>query len=93
MNQFSVIKIHTVVPQQQDTNAIHVCRDYKLGDPGTYPGTETKVQKFHDPKVLKSHSLFSYPCGIMLKVNIKNYLKISRIFSSAIKLFQIANEK
>ena len=28
-------------------------------------------------------SLFSYHCGIMLEINIKRYLKITHIFSSA----------
>ena len=28
-------------------------------------------------------SLFSYHCGIMLEINIKRYLKITLIFSSA----------
>ena len=39
MNQFSMIKMYTVLTQQQDTNSIQVPTDYKLEDTGTYPGT------------------------------------------------------
>ena len=39
MNQFNIIKMYTVFAQQSDTNSIQVPIDYKLGDPGTYPGT------------------------------------------------------
>ena len=39
MNQFEIIKIYTVFTQQQDTNSTPVPIDYKLGDPGTYPGS------------------------------------------------------
>ena len=46
--------------QQWDTNSIQVHLDCKVGDTGTFPGTENKVQKFHGLKVLKLYSLFSY---------------------------------
>ena len=39
MNQFNIIKIYTIFIQQEDTNSIQVLIDYKLGGPGTYPGT------------------------------------------------------
>ena len=42
-------------------------------------------------------SLFSYHCGIMLEINIKRYLKITHIFSSAMwhlprEIFDLAIE-
>ena len=42
-------------------------------------------------------SLFSYPCGIMLEINIKRYSKINHIFSSAMwhlprEIFDLAIE-
>ena len=80
VNQFNMIKIYIIFTQQQDTNSIQVPIDYKLGDSGTYPGTSNKVQKFHGLKSLKSCSLFSYHCGIMLEINIKRYFKIAHIF-------------
>ena len=40
MNQFSMIKMYTVLTQQQDTNSIQVPIDYKLGDPETYAGAK-----------------------------------------------------
>ena len=83
MNQFNIIKIYAISTQQQDTNSIQVPIDYKLGDSGTYPGTSNKVQKFHGLKSLKSCSLFSYHCRIMLEIKIKRYSKITHIFSSA----------
>ena len=81
MNQFNIIKIYPIFIQQQDTDSIQVPIDCKLGDIGTYPGTYNMAQKFHGHKVLKSYSLFSYHCGIMLEINIKRYLKITHIFS------------
>ena len=39
MNQLGIIKIYTVFTQEQNTNSTQVPLDYKLGDPGTYPGT------------------------------------------------------
>ena len=51
-------------------------------DTETYPGHKQNLN-FHGLKVLKSYSQFSYNCGIMLEINIKRYLKIIHIFSSA----------
>ena len=75
MNQFNIIKIYTVFTQQQATNSIQVPIDYKLGDTGTYPGTQNKVQKFHGPVVLKSYRACSLitDSGVMLEINIKGY--------------------
>ena len=84
MNQFNMIKIYTVFTQQQDTNSIPVPIDYKLGDTGTYPGTEDEMQKFHGLKMLKSYRVCSHHCGIMLEINIKRYFKIRHMFSSAV---------
>ena len=84
MNQFNIIKIYTIFTQRNDTNSIQVPIDCKLRDTGTYPGTQNKVQKFHGLKVLKSYSLFSYHCGIMLEINIKRFMKITHVFSSAV---------
>ena len=97
MNQFNMIKIYTIFTQQQDTNSIPVPVDYKLGDTGTYPETYNKVQKFHGLKVLKSYSLFSYHCRIMLEIKIKRYSKITHIFSNAMwhlprETFDLATE-
>ena len=55
------------------------------------------MQNFHGLKVLKSHSLFSYHYGIMLEINIKRYLKITHILSSAMwhlsrEIFDLAIE-
>ena len=55
------------------------------------------MQKIHGPKVLKSYSLIFYHCGIMLEINIKRYLKITPIFSSAMwhfprEIFDLAIE-
>ena len=83
MNQFNIIKIYTIFTQQLGTSYIQAPIDYKLADTRTYPGILNKMQKFHDIKVLKSHSLFSYHFGIILEINIKRYLKITHIFSSA----------
>ena len=81
MNQFNIIKIYIIFTQQQDINSIPI--DYKPEDTRTYPGTENKVQKsqFKDIEIIQS--LFFYHCGIMLEINIKRYLKIIHIFSSA----------
>ena len=57
-------------------------KDYKPGNTGHIPGCKTGT-KFHGLKVLKSYSLFSYHCGILLEINIKRYLKITHIFPSA----------
>ena len=46
-------------------------------------GHKTKVQKCHGLKLLKSQSLFSYHCKIMLETSIKRYLKVIHVFSSA----------
>ena len=46
MNQFEIIKIYTVFTQQQDTNSTPVPIDYKLGDPGTYPGHKARCKNF-----------------------------------------------
>ena len=53
MNQFSIIKIYTDFTQQKDTIQIQVSIDYKVGDTGTYLGTQNKVQKFQGLKILK----------------------------------------
>ena len=50
MNQFNIIEIYTIFPQQYNPNSIQFPIDYKLGDNGTYPGTLNKVQKFHGIK-------------------------------------------
>ena len=43
------------------------------------------MQKFPGLKALKSYRVCSlYLCGIMLEINIKRYVKITHIFSSAI---------
>ena len=39
MNQFNIIKIYTVLTQEEDTNSVQVPTDYKLGNTRTYPGT------------------------------------------------------
>ena len=39
--------------------SIQIPIDYKLGDTGTYSGTQNRVQKFHGLKVLKSYRVFS----------------------------------
>ena len=39
MNQFNIIKIYTILTQEEDTNSVQVPIDYKLGDTRTYPGT------------------------------------------------------
>ena len=39
MNQLSIMKIYTMLTQQQGTDSIQVPTDYKPGDSGTYPGT------------------------------------------------------
>ena len=39
MNQFNIIKIYTVLTQQQDTNSIQIAIECKPGNTGTYPGT------------------------------------------------------
>ena len=81
MNQFNIIKIYTIFTQQQDTNSNPVPIDYKPGGTETYPGIQNKVQKF----LSRSKGIEitqSYHCGIMLKIIIKRYLKITHIFSS-----------
>ena len=40
-----------------------------------------KISWSKDIKIIQS--MFSNPCGIMLEINIKRYLKITHIFSSA----------
>ena len=59
MNQFNIIKIHTIFTQQQDTNSIPIPTDYKPGGTETYTGIQNEVQKFHGLKVLKSYSLIT----------------------------------
>ena len=39
MNQFNIIKIYTILTQEEDTTSVQVPIDYKLGDTRTYPGT------------------------------------------------------
>ena len=39
MNQFNTIKNYIMFTQLYDKNSIQVPIDYKLGHPGTYPGT------------------------------------------------------
>ena len=39
MNQFNIIKIYTILTQEEDSNSVQVPIDYKLGDSRTYPGT------------------------------------------------------
>ena len=39
MNQFNILKIYTILTQQQDTDSIQVSIDYKPRDTGTYPET------------------------------------------------------
>ena len=80
MNQFNIIKIYIVFTQQQNTNSIQVPVDYKLGDTGTYPGTEDEMQKFHGLKMLKSYRICSHHCGITLEINIERHLKIIHVF-------------
>ena len=41
-----------------------------------------KISWSKDIKIIQS--MFSNPCGIMLEINIKRYLKITHIFSSAV---------
>ena len=73
MNQFNIIKISTIFTQQQDTNSIQVLLGYKLGDTGTYPGTLKNGTKISWSKGIEIiQSLFSYQCGIMLEINIKD---------------------
>ena len=42
MNQFNIIKIYTILTQEEDTNSVQVPIDYKLGDSRTYPGTDKR---------------------------------------------------
>ena len=80
MNRFKVIKIYTVFTQQQDTNSIQVPMDYKLEH---MQGHKTWCKNLMVKGAEIIQSLFSYYCGIMLKINIKRYLKITLTFSSA----------
>ena len=59
MNQFNIIEIYTIFPRQYNPNSIQFPIDYKLGDNGTYPGTQNKVQKFNGLKVIESHRVCS----------------------------------
>ena len=59
MSQFNIIKIYEIFTQEQDTNSIQVPTDYKPGDTGTQPGTESKVQKSHGLEILKSYRVCS----------------------------------
>ena len=84
MNQFNRIKIYTIFTQQQDTNSIQVPIDYKPGNTRTYHGDIKQGTKISCSKAIEiKQKLFSYHCGIMLEINIKRYLKITHIFSSA----------
>ena len=93
MNQFNIIKIYRLFTQQQDITSIQVPIDYKLGDPETYAGAKIWQSK----GIEITQSLFSYHCQIMLEINIKRYLKITHIFSSAnwhwpTEIFDLASE-
>ena len=46
------------------------------------------MQKCHGVKVLKSYCVFSYHCGIILEINMKRYLKVILISSSANDIYQ-----
>ena len=84
MNQLDIIKIYTIT-QQQDTNSIQVTIDYELVDTGTYPETRPGAEISRSKCIEIIQSLFSYYCGIMLEISIKRYLKITYIFSSAVR--------
>ena len=61
MSQFNTIKIYTVFTQQKDSDSIQIPIDYKLGDAGTDPGTESKGQKFPWSNGIEIiHSLLPY---------------------------------
>ena len=84
MNQFNIIKIYTIFTQQQGTNSIHVPIDYNPGDNWNISRDVKQSEKFHGLKVLRSYSLFSYHCWIMLEISVKRYLKIIYTFLSAL---------
>ena len=84
VNQFNMIKIYIIFTQQQDTNSIQVPIDYKPGNTRTYHGDIKQGTKISWSKGIEvTQSLWSHHCGIMLEINIKRYLKITHIFSSA----------
>ena len=89
MNQFNIIKMYTTFTQQQDTNSIQIAIDYKPRDMGIYPGDIKQGTKMSWSKGIEIiQNLFSCHCGIILEINMKRYLKVILISSSANDIYQ-----
>ena len=81
VHQFHIIKIDTIFTQQQNTNYIQVpIRHWNIP---RETNQSTKISWSKGIEIIIIQSLLSYHCGIMLEINIKRYLKITHIFSSA----------
>ena len=81
---FNINKIYTVFTQQQDTNSLQVPIDCKLEDNGTSRDKKQGVKMSWSKGIEIIQSLFFWHCGFMLEINIKRYLKITHIVSSAV---------